>query len=227
MPATTPARARTKTAIETARGTPRCSSRVTGGSRAAVSNKAMKRESSSDQSWARSHSTASTANTVAMVRTGTSWRTVTGASTRCSPGSVPSTGVACTASTPSGRITIIPYARATASRPNGDRLRNGARTAAAAAPRRPRSAAALLAAGADEAVVETEQQKRRRPLPDEDGPVILLGQLEQRRQADRAQGGPVPGLLRNVVGDAEEALLRFCRRLLALGHGLRLPHVIT
>src|SRR5215203_4285274 len=45
---------------------------------------------------------------------------------------------------------------------------------------------ALATAGMNQAVVQPEEQERRRPLPDEDGPIVLVSQLEHRRDADRA-----------------------------------------
>src|SRR5215203_1845403 len=83
---------------------------------------------------------------------------------------------------------------------------------------RSESPAALAAAGANQPVVESEQQERRRPLSDEDGPIVLLRELQQRRDADRSEGRPVPRLFRDVVGDAEKRLLRFCRLVLCLCH---------
>jgi hypothetical protein len=41
-------------------------------------------------------------------------------------------------------------------------------------------AVTLAAARANQAVVEREEKKCRWPLPDEDGPVVLAGELEQR-----------------------------------------------
>ena len=76
----------------------------------------------------------------------------------------------------------------------------------------------LAAAGADHAVVETEEQERRRPLANKDRPVVLVGELEQRRDANGAEGGSVPRLLRHVIGDAEERLLCFCGLLFRLRH---------
>src|SRR5688500_15042549 len=79
-------------------------------------------------------------------------------------------------------------------------------------------AAPLATAGADQAVVEAEEEERRRPLADRDRPVVLVSEFEHRRDANRDEGGPVPRLLRHVIGDAEARLLCFCGVLFRLRH---------